>query len=51
MKTIGNWLLALLKGMLAVVFRIILFIIGWIFKMLSRVLDKIGDEIINFTPK
>ncbi|MBS1511058.1 MAG: hypothetical protein JST86_09465 [Bacteroidetes bacterium] len=51
MKTIGTWLLKLLKSLLAFLFGIILFIIGWTFKMVSRVLDKIGDEIIGFKVK
>ena len=46
MKAIGNWILAFLGKCAQVVFRLFLFILGSIIKVLGKAVEKLGEEII-----
>ncbi|WP_462275775.1 hypothetical protein [Ferruginibacter sp.] len=50
-KQLGNVLLIGVQKISGALLRIVLFFLGWCFKLISRVADKIGDEILKFAGK
>ena len=40
-----------IKKVLAAMFRIVLFVIAWCFKLSSKIAEKIGDEILKISEK
>lgn len=50
-RPIGNMILDALRSLAGAIVRIIAFVIAWCFKLVSRVFDKIGNEILKFAEK
>jgi choline-glycine betaine transporter len=50
-EQIGIGILSVIKKMLAAIVRVALFIIGWCLKLISRIVEKVGDEILRLSEK
>jgi hypothetical protein len=51
MNTIGNTVLKIVQMIFLALLRIVLFAVAWCFKLSSRIIEKIGDEILKISEK